>query len=235
MQRSPSLCNTKTHTLANTVLIIAKWLAFHASTSKVEKLLHTEYHEYQDRRTGGVMPACNVYHVPKNVQPLIDYITPGIKLLAPTDELTEQGRQLLKKRGHQAPPGSRYNPSKPTPKPATKWQPSPAGYSLSTHGGHNQSDLSTCDIAITPACVAALYQIPPAPKDVNPNNTMGIFEAELQYWDQLDLDLFFTNFTHWIPNGTHPIDNNVDGGVAQTTNVSEAGGESMLDLEVRKP
>lgn len=64
---------------------------------------------------------------------------------------------------------------------------------------------------------------------------MGIFEAELQYWDQLDLDLFFTNFTHWIPNGTHPVDNNVDGGVAQTANVSEAGGESMLDLEVSKP
>ncbi|KAK7710335.1 hypothetical protein SLS64_005920 [Diaporthe eres] len=151
----------------------------------------------------GVMPACHAYHVPKNVQPLIDYITPGIKLLAPTDELTEQGRQLLEKRGS----------SKPAPKPATKWHPSPPGYSLSAHGAQNQSDLSTCDIAITPACVAALYQIPPAPKHVDPNNTMGIFEAELQYWDQLDLDLFFTNFTHWIPNG----------------------GESMLDLELAYP
>lgn len=181
------------------------------------------------------MPACNAYHVPRKVQPLIDYITPGIKLLAPTDELTEQGRQLLEKRGHPASPGSGRFPGKPAPKPATKWRPSPAGYSLSPHGGYNQSDLSTCDIAITPACVAALYQIPPAPKHVDPSNTMGIFEAELQYWDQLDLDLFFTNFTHWIPNGTHPIDNNVDGGVAKTTNVSEAGGESMLDLEVRKP
>lgn len=217
------------------MLIIAKWLAFHASASKVEKLLLTEYYEYQDRRTGGVMPACNAYHVPKNVQPLIDFITPGIKLLAPTDELTDQGRQFLEKRGSSAPPGSGFLPSKPAPKIATKWHQSPPGYSLSRNGGHNQSDLSTCDIAITPACVAALYHIPPAPKDVHPNNTMGIFEAELQYWDQLDLDLFFTNFTHWIPNGTHPIDNNVDGGVAQTTNVSEAGGESMLDLEVREP
>lgn len=217
------------------MLIITKWLAFHASTSKVEKLLHTEYHEYQDRRTGGVMPACNAYHVPKDLQLLIDYITPGIKLLAPTDELTEQGRQLLEKRGYQATPGSGYSSSKPAPKHPTKWQPSPPGHSLSYQGGHNQSDLSTCDIAITPACVAALYNIPPAPEHVDPSNTMGVFEAELQYWDQLDLDLFFTNFTHWIPNGTHPIDNNVDGGVAQTTDVSEAGDESMLDLEVRKP
>lgn len=217
------------------MLIFFKWLAFHASTSKVEKLLHAEYHEYQDRRTGGVMPACNAYNVPKNIQHLIDYITPGIKLLAPTDELTEQGREFLEKRGYQAPPGSGYVPKTPAPKPATKWRPNPTGYSLATHGSRNQSDLSTCDVAITPACVAALYQIPPAPKHVDPSNTMGIFEAELQYWDQLDLDLFFANFTHWIPNGTHPIDHNVDGGVAQTTNVSEAGGESMLDLEVRKP
>lgn len=181
------------------------------------------------------MPACSAYHVPKKVQHLIDYITPGIKLLAPTDELTKQGRQVLERRGHPARPGSGYSPSRPGPKSATKWRPGPPGYSLSTHGGSNQSDLSTCDVAITPACVAALYHIPPAPEHVDPSNTMGIFEAELQYWDQPDLDLFFTNFTHWIPNGTHPIDNNVDGGVAKTTNVSEAGGESMLDLEVRKP
>lgn len=182
------------------------------------------------------MPACSAYHVPKKVQPLIDYITPGIKLLAPTDELTEQGRQVLERRGSPAPPGSGHFPGKPAPKPATKWRPSSPGYSLSTHGSHDQSDLSSCDVSITPACVAALYHIPPAPKQVDPSNTMGIFEAELQYWDQLDLDLFFTNFTHWIPNGTHPIDNNVGGGVAKTTSVSEAGGESMLDLEVsRRP
>lgn len=63
---------------------------------------------------------------------------------------------------------------------------------------------------------------------------MGIFEAELQFWDQLDLDKFFTNFTN-IPNGTHPIDHNIDGGVAMTTNVSAAGGEAMLDLELAYP
>jgi hypothetical protein len=62
---------------------------------------------------------------------------------------------------------------------------------------------------------------------------MGIFEAELQFWDQVDLDLFFANLTHGrIPNGTHPEDNLVDGGVAVTTNISAAGGEAMLDLEV---
>jgi tripeptidyl-peptidase-1 len=64
---------------------------------------------------------------------------------------------------------------------------------------------------------------------------MGIFEAELQYWDQLDLDSFFTNFASWIPNGTHPVNVQIDGGVAQTTNISAAGDESMLDLEIAYP
>lgn len=63
---------------------------------------------------------------------------------------------------------------------------------------------------------------------------MGIFEAELQFWDQLDLDKFFTNFTY-IPNGTHPFAKNIDGAVSKTTNVSEAGGEAMLDLELAYP
>ncbi|POS76710.1 Pro-kumamolisin [Diaporthe helianthi] len=231
----PPLRNLPRLTFWYTVLINFKWLAFDASTSKVEKLLHTEYHEYQDRRSGGVMPACNAYHVPKNIQPLIDYITPGIKLLAPTDELIGQGRQYPEKRGFTAPLGSGSVPDKHAPEPVKKWHSIPMEHSMSPYGGLDQSDLSQCDTVITPACVAALYQIPPAPNYVDPSNTMGIFETGEQYWDQLDLDLFFTDFANWIPNGTHPIDNNVDGGVAQTTNVSEAGSESMLDLQLAYP
>ncbi|KAF2171470.1 hypothetical protein M409DRAFT_63728 [Zasmidium cellare ATCC 36951] len=149
-----------------------QWLAFDASTKQMESLLHTEYHEYEDIKTGGVMPACDQYHVPKHIQQHIDYITPA--------------------------------------------------------------NLSICDKEITPACVAALYKIPPAPRDVVKSNSMGIFEAELQFWDQVDLDKFFTNFTN-IPNGTHPIDYNIDGAVSKTTNVSEAGVEAMLDLELAYP
>lgn len=64
---------------------------------------------------------------------------------------------------------------------------------------------------------------------------MGIFESELQYWAQEDLDSFFTNFTKRIPNGTHPIDINIDGGVATTTNLSLAGSEAELDLMLAYP
>lgn len=203
------------------------WFAFNAPAHQVERLLHTEYHEYEDARTGGVMPACEKYHVPKKIQEHIDYITPGIKLLAPSDDITDRGYEMLQKR--QWPPHG--GPGGPPVKPPFKsWKPDWPH----PPGGHNPHDLSNCDKEITPACVAALYQIPPGHL-ADPSNSMGIFEAELQFWDQLDLDSFFTNFTRRIPNGTHPIDHNIDGGVAQTTNISLAGGESMLDLELAYP
>ena len=65
---------------------------------------------------------------------------------------------------------------------------------------------------------------------------MGIFEANAQQWDQKDLDLFFTNMTQGrIPNGTHPINHGIDGGIAITTIVKNAGGEVMLDLDLAYP
>lgn len=74
------------------------WLAFHATVKQAEALLHTEYNEYEDRHTGGIMPACEQYHVPKYIQKHIDYITPGIKLLAPGDEGPNTAKTSLRKR-----------------------------------------------------------------------------------------------------------------------------------------
>jgi tripeptidyl-peptidase-1 len=99
----------------------------------------------------------------------------------------------------------------------------------------NFSDLSSlahCDELITPACVKALYDIPPATK-ANPGNAMGIFE-EGDFYDQEDLNLFFQKYTPYIPQGTHPTPNFVDGAEAPV-NVSEGGGESTLDFELAYP
>jgi tripeptidyl-peptidase-1 len=59
------------------------WFAFYATAEEAENLLYTEYHEYEDSVTGGVISACEEYHVPKHGRPQIDYISPGVKLLAP--------------------------------------------------------------------------------------------------------------------------------------------------------
>ena len=188
------------------------WFAFHATAEEAEDLLMTEYHEYEDLETGGIMPACDEYHLPKHIQEHVDYITPGVKLLAPFDNAFEKRDEPARSRNRQ---------------PMRHWPAWP--------GPFNSSDLSMCDVAITPACVAALYHIPPAHGKPVAGNSLGIFESELQYWAQEDLNSFFTNFTKYIPNGTHPIDINIDGGVAKTTNLSLAGGEAELDLMLAYP
>lgn len=139
------------------------WFAFHASVEQMENLLHTEYHEYEDSKTGGVMPATHRYHVPQNVQAHVDYITPGTKLLA-EDKTTQKPRKNLVKR--EPPSGNRQSTRK-------FWQPD----WMRHHATHDKQNLSICDVEITPACVAALYHIPPAPHRAESSNSMGIFEV----------------------------------------------------------
>ena len=194
------------------------WFAFYATAEEAENLLYTEYHEYEDSVTGGVIPACEEYHLPKHVRSHIDYISPGIRLLSPPQShkskreafrIEEKVEKLAARTVHGA-------------------------LKVETDAHPDPNDLSTCDIAITPACVAALYKIPPG-HSKNPKNSMGVFESELQFYTQLDLDSFFTNFTRYIPNGTHPIAANVDGGQQSTTDPFQAGGEADLDLMLAYP
>lgn len=162
------------------------WFAFYATLKEAEKLLHTEYYEYEDSVTGEVMPTCEAYHVPGHISKHVDYITPGIKLLALETYKTKREAVMEARVVH----------------------------GLLDHEQEvdvTPNDLSTCDVTITPACVAALYHIP-ASNSSNPKNSMGIFESELQFYQQNDLNSFFTSFTHNIPNGTHPIAANIDGG-----------------------
>ncbi|PQE18973.1 hypothetical protein CJF32_00010051 [Rutstroemia sp. NJR-2017a WRK4] len=194
------------------------WFAFYATAEEAERLLYTEYHEYEDSVTGGIIPACDRYHVPKHVRKHIDYITPGIKLLAPVDHQKRRLKRDAEAIEHQLSKRNTHSLHR------TSSQPTYA----------NASDLSTCDIAITPACVAALYQIPPA-NSSHPNNSLGIFESELQFYTQMDLDLFFTNFTSYIPNGTHPVAANIDGGMQSTDDPNYAGGEANLDIQLAYP
>jgi len=145
------------------------------------------------------------YHVPKHIQEHIDYITPGLKLMP---SVAKRGFGMSGHKGALPPKRRPY------------------------HHHHTPSDLAHCDVAITPACIAALYGIP-AGKLADPSNAMGIFE-EGDFYSQEDLDLFFANFTPQIPQGTHPKPAFIDGAQAPVP-VSQAGGESDLDFELAYP
>lgn len=209
------------------------WLAFDAPVSTVEALLHTEYYEHHDSLTGGVIPACDEYYVPKEIQHHIDYISPGVKLMAPMKAEAQGNMKRKLKRStpktHQSSPIHTSGKVPRSPKLTGSFKEATASQASAAY-----QDLSSCDTYITPACVAALYNISPGNKS-DPSNTLGIFEAELQWYDQYDLDLFYKNYAPWIPAGNHPININIDGGVAQTDNVSIAGAEAQLDIEVAYP
>lgn len=144
------------------------WLAFDAPATEVEGLLQTEYYEYEDQFTGGLVHACELYHVSAQIQEHIDYITPGTKLMAPVRSdidlrLKREGRQNRRRDRIKQPVKQLFSEE------------------LLRILSGNTSDISTCDTAITPACVAALYNIPPGNLSV-PNNSLGVFEAELRMY-----------------------------------------------------
>ncbi|CZR58938.1 related to tripeptidyl-peptidase I [Phialocephala subalpina] len=189
------------------------WLAFDATTEEAETLLLTEYHLY-GHVDGHMTPACESYHVPKYIQEHLDYITPGIRLLAPNKRRSK--RTFRAKNGF-----------------APLLSKAMSGVLAQT----SIDDLSICDQLITPACIRALYGIPEVPEYPNnqprSDNSLGIFE-DGDYYAQEDLDLFFTNQTRGIPAGTHPVPAFIDGAQAPVP-VWEAGGESSLDFELAIP
>lgn len=152
------------------------------------------------------------YHVPEHIQEHIDYIDPGIKLLAPM----KRGRSL--KRGL----GNVNNSLTAIADgfPAT-----------------GAAELSTCDEYITPACIRALYGVPDIPDyattEPRADNSIGIFE-EGDFYSQNNLDLFFANFTPQIPNGTQPTSAFIDGAQKPLFTWFEPG-ESDLDIQLSYP
>ncbi|KAK4897639.1 hypothetical protein LTR27_004785 [Elasticomyces elasticus] len=63
-------------------------------------------------------------------------------------------------------------------------------------------------------------------------NTLGFYEQG-DYYAAEDLDLFFANYAPWVPQGTRPTLQSVDGGNAPyPSNDSNVGGEADLDLDI---
>ncbi|KAN0096089.1 subtilisin-like protein [Hyaloscypha variabilis] len=189
-----------------------QWMQFDASTLELESLLKTEYHAYEHVETGKTSIACEKYHVPAHVQEHVDYITPGIKLF--TTKRRSAPDSNKQKRSFNIPPLLKD-----------------LGMSLAALLAI--PELAVCDIAITPACIKALYNVT-APTKAAAGNELGIFEDLGDVYSQTDLDLFFLSFAQNIPLGTSPTLEAIDGAVAPTS-VTSAGPESDLDFQVSYP
>jgi len=58
------------------------WLQFDASVEEMEQLLQTKYHFYEHINGGRKHIGCEDYKIPASVADHIDFVTPGVKLLA---------------------------------------------------------------------------------------------------------------------------------------------------------
>jgi tripeptidyl-peptidase-1 len=169
------------------------WLAFWTTATQIKSLLQAEYFEYQHQQTGDITSAYEQYHVPQHIQQHLDYTAPGTKLMAPSKRPIKHEKRGVAARSE--PAGlAIVGETKPLDQLPSQFD-----------GKHN---MSICDQAVTPACIAALYNVPPGGR-ADPSNSMGILGSLWQNWSQHDLDSFFTRLTS-IPEGTHPIEKTVE-------------------------
>ncbi|SPO00049.1 related to serine protease [Cephalotrichum gorgonifer] len=204
------------------------WISLTATRNEAERLLRTEYHIYR-HEDGQSHVACDSYHVPRRIAGHVDIIMPtvhfdqrvggepGTRVPVPHDKVVDLRRRALAAR--QLRPGILGSPDDGSlPK---------KGETVSSN--NILSELTQCDTMITPACLRALYSIPPGTLQW-PNNTLGVVEYTPQAFLQSDLDLFFADFQPDLV-GTPPLVNYVAGGVLQTEKQSYFyNGESSLDL-----
>ncbi|KAJ5604369.1 hypothetical protein N7510_009523 [Penicillium lagena] len=189
-----------------------QWIQFDADAEEVEKLIKAEYYMYSHAETGNSHIVCREYHVPHHLRDHIDYITPGIALREVNG--ISKARRSLQKRGFNGLP--------------------PIIEKLTVSIEQLLDNLlDLCDVAVTPACIKQLYNIPEGTTSTK-GNELGIFEDIGDVYAQDDLDLFFTTLAMNIPSGTHPILKAVDGATAPTT-VTNAGPESDLDFQISYP
>lgn len=199
-----------------------QWMQFEAKVEEAEKLLLTKYYHYEHEPTGRTTVACDEYHLPGHVQPHVDYITPGLRLMAGG----KASASTLKKRDSEFEKrGFRTNGQSKFSGPLIKQVLSNAQLTAIT-----DSLLGNCDTTITPPCIAAMYNITQATKKAQ-GNELGIFE-EGDFYAAEDLIEFFAKFAPNIPATTAPVLKGIDGGTAPGP---YAGGESDLDFQISYP
>lgn len=183
------------------------WLAISVSVQETEDLLQTEYYQFEHPSLDHVTVACDEYKLPAHIRNHVDYITPGIRL-----------SNSLKRKALKRDISETVSPK------LTKFQ-APKGQI------NPENDLSTCDQVITPHCIATLYNIPNSHR-AYPGNSLGIFEHG-DNATTASLNLFFANFTPWIPQNTCPHEVDID--IVPSPDTSQEHGEAELDFQLAYP
>ena len=202
------------------------WMTFNATTMEAERLLKTEYHLYK-HEAGHEHVACKHYSIPGHLTDHIDIVTPTVHF----DKQLGNSRRTIRHETLLPPPIRQLNKRQAVPPHGILGSPSDASNPKQGAVVSNAlMSLENCDTMITPACLQALYNMPPGSTSMR-NNTLGVTEFTPQAFLQSDLNMFFKQFSAPL-DGTSPNINLIDGAIVQQTNKSfQFNGESALDLE----
>jgi tripeptidyl-peptidase-1 len=194
------------------------WLAVDMPAKHAESHFGTEYYEHVTDN-GEVRIGCDEYWLPIHVSSHVDFVKPGVKLSAPLKKRLFEKRSVV-----WGPSGGGHGPSRVQPPNYPDWQIPPSGHGL-------PPDLQNCGVNITPTCIKALYDIPPAYLN-QPENVMGVYET-YDSFSQADISLFFENFAKNVPANYKPNVISVDGGTAPVAPGDvRNGGESDIDIDL---
>lgn len=161
-------------------------MQFDAEVHEAERLLKTKYYNYEHADTGALNIACDEYYLPGHLTEHVDYVTPGLKLLA--GGKASNGRPLDGRKRHMEKRGFRTNGNQNFSGPVF----GPAITAPLDTLNNTATELSQCDQYITPPCIMAMYNITRGTKAAA-NNQLGIFE-EGDFYAAEDLVEFFLTF-----------------------------------------
>ena len=158
----------------------------------------------QNSMTGTNKPCTTRYQIPSHLSEHIDFISPGVGLAVSPTRATKEND--LRRRQD------------------TSCTPTPGATNLT---------LENCWLSASPQCYNALYNIP-KPGAPHPNNSFGIFEADVSPI-QSDMDSFFKQVTPEIPVGTIPKQILLNGANLSTEIKDLTQIEATLDFQVAWP
>lgn len=197
------------------------WLALDLRAQDAEKLLQTEYYEYEDT-DGTIRIGSDLYHLPEHVARHVDFVTPGVVMSHPLRKHVvkrAEGTDFLAPYIEAAVHGPLPAWDHASPEPSNEWL--------------LPEDLRNCGKNMTPTCIKALYNLPQAHRN-DSINSLGIYENSLlDVYAQEDLDSFFARYAPYVPQGSHPVLRSIDGGEAPVALESNLNtGESDIDLDI---
>ncbi|TBU22963.1 subtilisin-like protein [Dichomitus squalens] len=204
-----------------------EWMKIRIPVSQANALLDTQFNEYSHDETGLTVLRTMSYSVPASVKGHLDFIYPATAFVAPRPVPAElQIMQSRETSTHGISKRARGNRKSRTTLNAIPATTSTATSKPAQATGPVSPDDS-CKTKITPACLQAIYNIPP---DSALNTSSNIFVASFvgESADPADLKKFLGEFRPDVSQGTTFRVKAVDGG---TNNASKATIEASLDVQ----